>query len=75
MNESKRFSNLTLRSFLRQCEFNLLHIAELCPISKGFVILYLCRSSVVGIAARYGLDVWESNPGGDEIFRTRPNRP
>ena len=30
------------------------------------------RDNVVGIATRYGLD--GSNPGGSEIFRTRPDR-
>ena len=29
----------------------------------------------VGIATDYGLDGPGSNPGGDEIFRTRPDRP
>jgi hypothetical protein len=32
------------------------------------------RDRVVGIAARYSLDVRGSNHGGSEIFRTRPNR-
>ena len=31
--------------------------------------------SSVGIATDYGLDGSGSNPGGDEIFRTRPDRP
>jgi len=31
--------------------------------------------SSVGIAIRYGLDGPGSNPGGDEIFRTCPDRP
>jgi hypothetical protein len=30
--------------------------------------------SSVGMAIGYGLDGPESNPGGDEIFRTRPDR-
>jgi hypothetical protein len=29
----------------------------------------------VGIATGYGLAVWGSNPGGGEIFRSRPDRP
>jgi hypothetical protein len=33
------------------------------------------RDSSVGIATRYGLDVHGSNPGGGEIFCTRPDRP
>ena len=33
------------------------------------------RDSSVGIATRYGLDGPGSNPGGGEIFRTRPDRP
>ena len=34
------------------------------------------RDSSVGIATRYGLDGPEgSNPGGGDIFRTRPDRP
>jgi hypothetical protein len=33
------------------------------------------RDSVVGTATRYGLDGPVSNPGGGEIFRTRPDRP
>jgi hypothetical protein len=33
------------------------------------------RDSSVGIATRYELDGLGSNPGGDEIFRTRPDRP
>ena len=31
--------------------------------------------SSVGIATRYWLDGPGSNPGGSEIFRTRPDRP
>ena len=31
--------------------------------------------SSVGIATDYGLDGPGSNPGGDEIFRTCPDRP
>jgi hypothetical protein len=31
--------------------------------------------SVVGIATAYGLDGPGSNPGGDEIFHTCPDRP
>jgi len=33
------------------------------------------RESSVGIASRYGMDGPGSNPGGDEIFRNRPQRP
>jgi hypothetical protein len=33
------------------------------------------RDSSVSIATRYGLDGPGSNPGGAEIFRTRPDRP
>jgi hypothetical protein len=33
------------------------------------------RDSSVGIATRYRLDVRGSNPGGGEIFRSRPDRP
>ena len=33
------------------------------------------RVSSVDIATRYGLDGPVSNPGGDEIFRTCPDRP
>ena len=32
-------------------------------------------NSAAGIATRYGLDGPGSNPGGSEIFRTRPDRP
>jgi len=32
------------------------------------------RVSEVGIATRYGWKAWGSNPGGVEIFRTRPDR-
>ena len=32
-------------------------------------------STAAGIATRYGLDGPGSNPGGGEIFRTRPDRP
>ena len=31
--------------------------------------------SSVGIAIRYGMDSPGSNPGGGEIFHTRPDRP
>ena len=34
----------------------------------------LGRDSSVSIAARYGLDGREIEPGGGEIFRTRPDR-
>jgi len=33
------------------------------------------RNSSAGIATHYGLDGPGSNPGGGEIFRTRPDRP
>ena len=33
------------------------------------------RDSSVGIVTRYGLDGPGTNPGGSEIFRTRPDRP
>jgi hypothetical protein len=39
--------------------------------------VFECRDSAVGIATRYGVTgwtVWGSNPGGGEIFRTRPDR-
>jgi hypothetical protein len=32
------------------------------------------RDGAVGTASRYGLDGPGSNPGGGDIFRTRPNR-
>ena len=35
----------------------------------------MSRDSSVGIATRNGLEVRESNPGGCEIFRARPDRP
>ena len=35
----------------------------------------MCRGSSVGIATRYGLDSPGADPGGGEIFRTRPDRP
>jgi hypothetical protein len=36
----------------------------------------VCRpGSSVGIVTDYGLDGLGSNPGGGEIFRTRPDRP
>ena len=37
--------------------------------------MYVGRDSSVGLATRYGLDGPGSNPGGCEIFRTRPDRP
>ena len=41
-----------------------------------FIILWaVVRDSVVGIATCYGLNGPGSNPGGDEIFRTRLHRP
>jgi hypothetical protein len=33
------------------------------------------QDCAVGIASRYGLEVRGSNPGGGEIFRTRPDLP
>jgi hypothetical protein len=33
------------------------------------------RETAVGIETRYGLDGRGSNPGGDEIFSTRSDRP
>ena len=38
------------------------------PVCEG------CES-VVGMAIRYGLTVWGTNPGDGEIFRIRPDRP
>jgi hypothetical protein len=39
-----------------------------------FIYFILDRDSAVGIATP-GWTVRGSNPGGDEIFRTRPDRP
>ena len=36
--------------------------------------LYCGSGSSVGIATDYGLDGPGTNPGGDEMFRTRPDR-
>jgi hypothetical protein len=44
-------------------------------VLKNIVFLSVGRDSIVGIATRYGLDDPGSNPGGGEIFRTRPDRP
>jgi hypothetical protein len=33
------------------------------------------RNSLVGIVIRHGMDGPGFNPGGDEIFHTRPDRP
>jgi len=38
-------------------------------------LLHVGRDSSVGIATRYRLNGPGSNPGGGEIFRTRPDRP
>ena len=38
-------------------------------------LLYILAGTSVGIATDYGLDGPGSNPGGDEIFRTCPDRP
>jgi len=46
------------------------------PIILMFSMLSVCRpGSSVGIATDYGMDGPGSNPGGDEIFRTCPDRP
>jgi len=37
-----------------------------------YLLIYL-RFSTVDIVKRYGLDGPELNPGGGEIFRTRPD--
>ena len=47
-------------------DYALTSISRVCAVG---------RDSSVGIATRYGLDGPESNPGGSEIFRTRPDRP
>ena len=39
-----------------------------------YIINGCAPGSLVGIATRYGLEGPGSNPGGDEIFRTCPNR-
>ena len=39
------------------------------------ILLYVGRDSSVGIATYTKWTVPESHPGGDEIFRTRPDRP
>jgi len=38
-----------------------------------YIYIYRGSGSSVGIATDYALDIQESNPGGDEIFR--PSRP
>jgi len=40
-----------------------------------YIYIYEGRDNVVGIATHYALDDGGSNPGGVEIFRTRPDRP
>jgi len=42
---------------------------------KGLEGVGVDRGSSVGITTDYGLDGPGSNPGGDEIFRTCPDRP
>jgi hypothetical protein len=37
--------------------------------------LHMGRDNSVGIASRYGLGGQGIDPGGGEIFRTRPDRP
>ena len=39
-----------------------------------YLPFFIGPGSSVGIATDYGLDSPGSNPGGDEIFRTRPDR-
>jgi hypothetical protein len=41
----------------------------------SFYFSFVGRDSSVSIPTRYGLDSPGSNPGEDEIFRTRPDRP
>ena len=49
---------------------------DLCYNSPVLILVLIGLSvSSVGIATRYGLDVRESNPGGGDIFRIRPDRP
>ena len=43
--------------------------------NSGFKGLIVGGDSVGGIATRYGLEGRGSNPGGGDIFRTRPDRP
>jgi len=38
-------------------------------------LIFVGQDSSVGIVTRYGLDDRGSNPGGGEIFRTRPDQP
>jgi len=63
------------RTYQKRCAtlvFTLLYspidITEVSPPVSG-------PGSSVGIATDYGLDGPVSNPGGDEIFRTSPDRP
>jgi len=52
-------------------------ISKGCPVSVNTIGEYLKRgpATSVGIATDYGLDGPESNPGGDDNFRNRPDRP
>jgi hypothetical protein len=38
-------------------------------------LIFVGQDSAVDITARYGMDGPGSNPGGDKILRTRPERP
>ena len=42
---------------------------------RQLIVTFCGPGSSVGIATDYGLDCPGSNPGGDEIFRTCPDRP
>ena len=59
----KQFLSLSLCSPILRDDVNLLYL-----LYSNFV-----PGSSAGIATDYGLDVPESNPGGDEIFH--PSRP
>jgi hypothetical protein len=49
-------------------------VCHYIPLSLRFVLFDWSRDSSVCIAARYELDGPGSNPGGGEIFWTRPDR-
>jgi len=55
--------------------FHLRSIKHYLPIYVQVlqIVFYLHRA--VGIATRYAMDGAGLNPGGGEIFRTRPDRP
>ena len=73
--EYKTVIDFPLPQWLQARALMLRYTYVACPVDSSPTTNIADRDSSVGIETRYGLEVWGSSPGGEEIFSTLPDRP